>query len=46
MTLAIFLGRRRFSVLDIGQARRFIAAMSGKEYEALFALTTGMRPSE
>ena len=40
--------RRRFSVFDVGQAKQFIAAISGHEYEALFALalTTGMRPSE
>jgi integrase len=35
-------------VLDVEQSRQFIAAISGHEYEALFALaiTTGMRPSE
>jgi integrase len=35
-------------VFDVGQAKQFIAAMSGHAYEALFALalTTGMRPSE
>lgn len=35
-------------MFDVGQARQFIAAISGHEYEALFALalTTGMRPSE
>jgi integrase len=40
--------RRRFTVFDVGQARQFIAAISGHEHEALFALalTTGMRPSE
>src|SRR5260370_802682 len=40
--------RRRFTVFDVGQAKQFIAAISGHEYEALFALalTTGMRPSE
>jgi len=40
--------RRRFTVFDVGQAKQFIAAMSGHEYETLFALalTTGMRPSE
>jgi integrase len=40
--------RRRFTVFDVGQARQFIAAISGHEYEALFALalTSGMRPSE
>ena len=40
--------RRRFTVFDVVQAKQFIAAMSGHEYEALFALalTTGMRPSE
>jgi hypothetical protein len=37
-----------FPVFDVGQARQFIAAISGHEYEALFALalTTGMRPTE
>jgi len=40
--------RRRFTVFDVEQAKRFIASISGSEYEALFALaiTTGMRPSE
>jgi integrase len=40
--------RRSFNVLDVRDARQFIAAISGHEYEALFALaiTTGMRPSE
>jgi integrase len=40
--------RRSFTVLDVKDARQFIAAISGHEYEALFALaiTTGMRPSE
>ncbi|MGD0157925.1 MAG: tyrosine-type recombinase/integrase [Terracidiphilus sp.] len=40
--------RRRFTVFDVSQAKQFIAAISGHEYEALFALalTTGMRPSE
>jgi hypothetical protein len=40
--------RRRFTVFDVGQAKQFIAAISGHGYEALFALalTTGMRPSE
>ncbi len=40
--------RRRFTVFDVGQAKQFIAAISGHQYEALFALalTTGMRPSE
>ena len=40
--------RRRLIVLDVEQSRQFIAAISGHEYEALFALaiTTGMRPSE
>ena len=35
-------------MFDFGQAKQFIAAMSGREYEALLALalTTGMRPSE
>ena len=39
--------RRRFTVFDVGQAKQFIAAMSGHQYEALFALalTTGIRPS-
>jgi len=40
--------RRRFSVFDVRQAKQFIAAISGHEYEALFALAliTGLRPSE
>jgi len=40
--------RRRFTVFDVQEAKRFIAAVSGHKYEALFALamTTGMRPSE
>jgi integrase len=40
--------RRRFTVFDVGQAKQFIAAISGHRYEDLFAiaLTTGMRPSE
>jgi integrase len=40
--------RRRFTVFDVQQSKRFIAAISGHTYEALFALamTTGMRPSE
>jgi integrase len=40
--------RRRFTVFDVEQAKHFIAAISGHEYEVLFALaiTTGMRPSE
>jgi integrase len=40
--------RRRFTVFDVGQAKQFIATISGHEYEALLAipLTTGMRPSE
>jgi len=40
--------RRRLIVLDVEQSKQFIAAISGHEYEALFALaiTTGMRPSE
>jgi integrase len=40
--------RRRFTVFDVGQAKQFIAAISGHRYETLFAiaLTTGMRPSE
>jgi integrase len=40
--------RRRFTVSDVEQAKRFIAEISGHEYEALFAvaMTTGMRPSE
>ena len=40
--------RRRFTVFDVGQAKQFIAAISGHQFEALFALalTTGMRPSE
>lgn len=40
--------RRRLIVLDVEQSRQFIAAISGHEHEALFALaiTTGMRPSE
>lgn len=40
--------RRSFTVFDVKDARQFIAAISGHEYEALFALaiTTGMRPSE
>jgi integrase len=40
--------QRSFTVLDVKDARQFIAAISGHEYEALFALaiTTGMRPSE
>ncbi len=40
--------RRRFTVFDVEQARRFIASISGHKYEVLFALaiTTGMRPSE
>jgi integrase len=35
-------------VFDVGQAKQFIAAISGHEYEAslALALTTGMRPSE
>lgn len=35
-------------MFDVGQAKQFIATISGHEYEALFALalTTGMRPSE
>jgi integrase len=39
---------RRFTVFDVQQAKQFIAAISGHEYEALLALamTTGMRPSE
>jgi integrase len=38
--------RRR--LLNVRQAKQFIAAISGHKYEALFALalTTGMRPSE
>jgi hypothetical protein len=37
-----------FAVFDVGQAKQSIAAISGHEYEALFALalTNGMRPSE
>jgi integrase len=40
--------RRRFTVFDVERARRFIASISGHEFETLFALaiTTGMRPSE
>lgn len=40
--------QRRFSVFDVDHAKQFIAAISGHEYEALFALalTTGMRQSE
>jgi integrase len=40
--------RRSFTVFDVKDAGQFIAAISGHEYEALFALaiTTGMRPSE
>ena len=40
--------RRRFTVFDVGQAKQFIAAISGHQHEGLFALalTTGMRPSE
>ena len=40
--------RRCFTVFDVEQAKQFIAAISGHEYQALFALaiTTGMRPSE
>jgi integrase len=40
--------RRRFSVFDVEQAKRFIAVIAGHQYEVLFALaiTTGMRPSE
>lgn len=40
--------RRSFTVFDVKDTRQFIAAISGHEYEALFALaiTTGMRPSE
>jgi integrase len=40
--------RRHLIVLDVEQSRQFIAAISGHEHEALFALaiTTGMRPSE
>lgn len=40
--------RRHFTVFDVDQSRRFIAAISGHKYETLFALaiTTGMRPSE
>lgn len=40
--------RSRFTVLDVEESRRFIAAISDHEHEALFAvaITTGMRPSE
>jgi integrase len=40
--------RRRSTVLDVEQAKQFIASTSGDEYEPLFALaiTTGMRASE
>src|SRR5581483_1066676 len=40
--------RRGLIVLDVEQSRQFIAAISGHEYAALFALaiTPGMRPSE
>jgi integrase len=40
--------RRRFTLFDVSQAKKFIAAISGHGYETLFALaiTTGMRPSE
>lgn len=37
-----------FTVFDFGQARQFIVAISGREYEALLfalALTTGVGPA-
>src|SRR5208282_3529078 len=40
--------RRNVGVLNVEQAKIFMAAITGHPYEALFALamTTGMRPSE